>query len=265
MDCECEQACCQCAKRAWIITGGIDYTSAYYRRGYLQDDSGLILQPFLTAARRHEFGDSLTAHPYVTSWNSFGLLDLDDPMAIMVEGMGGVFFTADKLNLDVNYAYFNNAPADEDSDLQEISLKLSYDVSRLWTGAEAPTFALRPSATLSWETYDQLGSEDGYLELGVEPAWRFAWGCRNIGVTLPVQVGMSLDDYYFDAAGAEEFVGHVTAGLSVSTSLPPVGPCQNWFLTASIYYSRLLADNLIAINGGEPNVLLGKVGLGFSF
>src|SRR5207302_678589 len=83
-----------------IFTGGLDYTPIYYRRGYLQDDSGLIVQPFVSGGGILNPGESVLVQPYVTAWGSFGVADLDKPMAHMAEGMTGVFLTWGGLNVD---------------------------------------------------------------------------------------------------------------------------------------------------------------------
>jgi hypothetical protein len=249
----------------WMLTGGVDYTSAYYRRGYLQDDSGLILQPFLTGACCLNPGSPVLVQPYLTSWNSFGILDLDDPMATMVEGMGGVFLTWNHLALDANYAFYDSSPVDADSALQEAALKLTGDLGPLWAGpGPCPSFSLRPSVGLAWETCDERGTEDGYVEVGLEPSWRLPWTRRRMALAVPLLAGFSAKDYYLDSAGDDESLGYVAAGLSASVALPQ-GMCgAHWFLTAALQYTRLVADNLIEINDGDPDVIVAKAGLGFS-
>jgi hypothetical protein len=264
-----ECSCCRegqpcAAGPTWIITGGLDYTSSYYRRGYLQDDSGLILQPFLTGGCCLNPGAPVLVQPYVTSWNSFGLPDLDDPMATMVEGMGGVFLTWDRLSFDANYAVYDSSPVDPESWIQEAGFKASYDL-----GPDCPSlgaghpFTLRPSVGLVWETFDESGAEDAYWELGLEPAWRLPCGCRRVAVALPLVAGFNADGYYFDSAGAEESLGYLAAGLAVSLALPQPTCGAHWYLSASVQYMRLVADNLVQINGGA-DAIVAKVGLGFS-
>lgn len=249
-----------------FFTGGLDYTPAYYRRGYLQDNSGLILQPFLTLACTLNPDDAAVVQPYLTSWNSFGLLDLDNRMAVMVEGMAGVFVTWNHFTFDANFAIYNNSPMDATSVIHELGLKVGYDLCALWVPpGERSAFALRPSAGLIWETYDQNGSNDAYLELGLEPAWRFAWCEQKAVVSVPIQFGLSMDDYYFNAQGQQQTLGFVSVALSASTTLPSP-PCGGrWFLSGGVQYTRLVADNLIIVNNGSADVFTAKAGVGFSF
>jgi hypothetical protein len=204
--------------------------------------------------------------PYVTSWNSFGLLDLGNPMAVMVEGMGGVFLTWNHVFLDVNYAFYNNSPMDGTSALQEAGLKVTGDLGALWAEeGTPPLFGLRSFAGLFWETYDEKGGNDGYWEVGLEPSLRLPWRERQVVLAVPLQLGLSAHDYYFDCCGREQLPGYATAGLSLSTSLPQPRFGGNWYLTFSASYTQLLADNLITINHGRSSVVTGKVGVGFSY
>lgn len=249
-----------------LFTGGLDYTPAYYRRGYLQDNGGLIVQPFFTLACTLNPDDAAVVQPYLTSWNSFGLTDLDNRMAVMVEGMAGVFVTWNNFTFDANYAIYNNSPMDARSVINEVGVRVGYDLCALWTPAgERSPFALRPTAGLFLETYDQNGRNDGYLELGLEPAWRFSWCGQKAIVALPIQFGLSADNYYFNAQGQEQTLGFVSIGLSASTTLPSP-PCGGrWFLSGAVLYTRLVADNLVTTNSGSADVFTAKAGVGFSF
>jgi hypothetical protein len=251
---------------AAIFTGGLDYTPAYYRRGYLQDDHGLNLQPFASLGTCLNPGSPVLVHPYLTGWGSFGLTDLDHPMAHMAEGMAGVFVTWGGWNVDVNYGLYSTAPETPFTAVQELGLKVSYDVSTLWAEPGHPSpFALRPYAQLDWETFREVGPRGSYAEVGLEPAWRLPWGGQQIGLAMPVQLGLGVHDYYFNSCGCEEGLGYVGVGLSASVMLPRP-PCGGrWFLSGSIQYLRLVADNLITLNHGEANAVTGKVGIGFSF
>ena len=250
----------------WLLTGGIDYTPAYYRRGYLQNNGGLTVQPFLTGGCSLNPGEPIVVNPYVTSWNSFGLNELDDRMAVMVEGMAGVFLTTGPFSLDINYAFYNSSPIDGTSSVHEAGAKLAFDFASLWAGrGERPAFSLRSFAGINLETYDEKGTHDAYWELGLEPALRLLWGEQRLSLSVPVQFGLSARDYYFNSRGQETLLGYTTVGLSASVSLPSWQCGGKWFLTTSIYYTRLTADNLIAINPGNENVLTGKIGIGFAY
>jgi hypothetical protein len=187
-------------------------------------------------------------------------------MAVMFEGMAGVFLRRGPFALDVNYALYNSSPRDGTSTVHEAGAKLWFDVATLWSRPEDKSpFLLRSYAALYWETYDEKGTRDGYWELGLEPAWRLSWAERQCSVSIPIQFGMSARDYYFNPRGADQLLGYASVGLAASISLPSPIWGGKWFLSSSIFYTRLAADNLITINNGNANVFTGKIGVGFSF
>ena len=56
--------------RMLTLSGGVDAVSSYYWRGYLQEDSGLILQPYVELDATVWKQESLSFAPFVRSWNS---------------------------------------------------------------------------------------------------------------------------------------------------------------------------------------------------
>src|SRR4051812_13718748 len=56
---------------ALTLTGGLDYTTAYFFRGYNQEDTGLILQPYATITAALVSNDNFTLNGYVGIWNSY--------------------------------------------------------------------------------------------------------------------------------------------------------------------------------------------------
>jgi hypothetical protein len=291
---ECEEGACECCPepKRWIVTGGLDYATDYVFRGYRLQSGGLILQPFVTAAYAHHVSDDITLTPYLTLWQSF---DLDGAEEVelpslslvalghcfgLVEGSttrlhtathqlelyGGVVTQIGDLTLDGKYM-LDSASGESFSSMQEIGLKVGYDLAGLWTDepAAARTFGLRPTAGFYFETVDHRGGEDAYLELGLEPFWRCElWGAR-VGLSLPATLGFSLDDYYFDAQGRPEALGYFAIGPTVSVPLGLPPQYGTWFFTASMKYWHLAAENLVAINGGQNDRLVGQAGLGFAF
>jgi hypothetical protein len=168
---ECEEGACECCPepKRWIVTGGLDYATDYVFRGYRLQSGGLILQPFVTAAYAHHVSDDITLTPYLTLWQSF---DLDGAEEVelpslslvalghcfgLVEGSttrlhtathqlelyGGVVTQIGDLTLDGKYM-LDSASGESFSSMQEIGLKVGYDLAGLWTDepAAARTFGL---------------------------------------------------------------------------------------------------------------------------
>src|SRR5262249_41948887 len=154
---------------------------------------GLILQPFVSIGTCLNPGSPVLVQPYITGWGSFGLPDLDNAMAHMAEGMAGVFVSWGALNVDVNYALYSTAPADAFTAVQEFGFKVSYDGATLWAepGHSTP-LTVRPYAQFDWETFRETGPHGAYCALGIEPAWRLKAGTNQVGLALPVELGLSL-------------------------------------------------------------------------
>lgn len=246
------------------MTGGLDHATAYYFRGYLQADRGLILQPYLNLVGRGVAADGAVVRPYVSFFNSthFGN---NNPMNEMTDVMLGAVITWRPLVLDARYGYYNTAPTMR-SVVHELGLRASGDVLWPWPDAEAPSaLALRPFVGLYAEVSDQRGTEDVYVETGLEPSVRFDTCCGKVGVALPLVLGLSGDDYYFDDRGGNEPLGFFSAAVAVTIGLPAPDGCGKWFLSGSFQYLHLFADNLVAINRGDRDAFIGKVGIGFAF
>src|SRR5687768_14677751 len=52
------------------VSAGIDFTTAYFFRGYNQEDQGLIAQPYANIYAKLIANEDLTATAYVGTWNS---------------------------------------------------------------------------------------------------------------------------------------------------------------------------------------------------
>ncbi|MGB7158321.1 MAG: hypothetical protein WBD40_09670 [Tepidisphaeraceae bacterium] len=250
------------------LTGGLDFTTAYFFRGYLQEDQGLIAQPYLNLY--FDISDS-EANPitgYVGMWNSFheektgaddgsfGAWYESDLYAGVDAGLGGGFTLGAIYTI---YTYPNGA---FDS-IEEIGFKLSYDDTDKW----GLPFALRPYAAVYFETKDNNGSEDTYLEIGIAPTvYTFnEEGDAPIAIAVPVTVGMSLDDYYFDDSGDDEFLGYFSVGVAASMPLPIPSSYGAWSLNGSVTWLQLLADGLETANNDDSTEIIGKLGVSFAY
>jgi hypothetical protein len=243
------------------FSGGIDVPSAYYFRGYRQADQGLILQPYLNIFTACPCGDVIV-RPYVSLFHSRHF-DSDNPMADMSDVMVGTVASDSAWSLDARYAYFTMNQFMRSS-VHELGAKLSYDLLSLCRepGAVSP-LALRPFAGAYFDLFDEEGTEDIFLTVGLEPAWRWELAGQKIGMSLPIEWGLSGDDYYLQSDGSNDFFGYFSATLTTSVVLPVPAACGRWFLNASGQYLHLAADSVRAVSGGDTDVWIGK--LGFSF
>jgi hypothetical protein len=192
----------------------LDYVTQYFFRGYEQQDSdqGVVLQP--GASFTIDVVDDVTAT--VGTWGS---IHTDSPTATsnpsswyeqdVYAGLDTTFGDFEA-GLYVNtYTY----PANATSSVVELAATVSYDDSEL-----LGDYAFGPTVTIASELNNTNtlngGTEATYLELGgafdipTEGTAIDAWSW-----SVPFAIGLSIDDYYVDATGAEEFFGFASVGL----------------------------------------------------
>jgi hypothetical protein len=111
------------------------------------------------------------------------------------------------------------------------------------------------------------GADTGtYLELGAEPAWDLGDGKASVAV--PVTVGLSLRDYYESPLDGEDGTfGFFDIGAQLSVPLAgiPAG-FGSWDLHGGIHVV-VLGDTtkLFTESGDDGSILIGTVGIGFSY
>jgi hypothetical protein len=254
---------------ALTLTGGVDYTTAYFFRGYNQEDTGLILQPYATVTAALVSNDNFTLNGYVGIWNSFQenktLAAATGPSTWYESDLfGGLDFVFGKFTLGTVYTFYTY-PNGAFNTIQEIGFKVAYDDTDFMK--DKLSFALKPYAAVYFETKDGNGSEDTYLELGIGPSFGVGKvGSAPVTLSVPVVLGMSLDDYYLDADGDNELFGYGSIGLFASIPLGETGKFGTWTLTGGVQYIQLFAESAEAVNdGGKDNEFLGKVGVSFAY
>jgi hypothetical protein len=252
------------------FSGGVDVVSEYFFRGYLQEDRGLILQPYFQMNLKLHESDTLTISPFVGLWNSLH----EERTGAGGSGPGwwfeadfyvGVDFVLGDFTITpifTAYTYPNGAF----DTILELGVQVSYDDSALLRRLGIP-FALNPHIAAYWEIDDDNpgASRDAYLEVGITPGFEFKAGNLPVAVSFPIVLGMSLDDYYFDADGDETFWGYGSAGIAASVPLPIPARYGTWSLTGSLTYLHLFADSAQAANRGDDDEWIWKVGIGFSY
>jgi hypothetical protein len=296
--------------KGFSVGAGVDFPTAYYFRGYLQQDRGVIIQPFVTLSAEFEPSPGVSVQPYIGMWNSFHTLDNgtipaahsggvgrrqrlepefippspENPEGefivrlVNVSGDGQGWYEADlmagvtlvwgDLFLDVNY-HWHIFPDDVHDMIQEVGGKLTYDVAGFWdpqTPASRRRFSLRPGFAVYFETSDQNGGEETWMEASLEPAWRFTAFGQRAAVSAPLTLTGSPDGYYVGfRRDEEESIGYFSAGLKGSIALPIDDRFGDWYLNASLTYLHLIADGLQAANRGERDEIIGSIGIGVAF
>lgn len=266
---------------------GFDITSAYYFRGVPQENQGFIIQPYAEVGfnlYKGNDGDTVNSLDFAVGiWNSFhsgpsgtgGHMGEPEAWyeADLYAGFSATVF--DKWTAGVTYTAFTG-PNDAFNTIEEIAVSLAYDDSE-YLG----DFALSPYVLFAFEIDDEAdagnsafgvsGTRKGvYLETGIAPSFTIVESKEfPITLTVPVVVGLSLDNYYEDGNAGDNCFGFVDVGLDFSVPLSFIpGDFGQWTLTAGphfIYIGQNCQEIGAGVNGGDDNEIYGKIGLSMSY
>jgi hypothetical protein len=203
----------------------VDFSNAYFFRGILQERDSFIAQPWLEgyfSLWGSEDGFIRDISIGAGVWSSFhteetlatdnpkSLYEVDWYPVIAVEFPAGVSFTT--------IYYWYTSPNDAFAHVQEWNFKFAWDDSE-YLGR----FALQPWVNFAIEMHNtSLAPKQGQgMQMGIEPTL-FEVPIENypITVTAPVELGLSLDDYYErPATGHENTFGYASYGIKASVPL----------------------------------------------
>ena len=294
------------------VTGGADFTTAYFHRGYIMDDRGFIAQPYLNLAVPVVSREDFSITPYVGGWvdiqsggtHNSGVKNgtavsggaiapmpccADDlvsaksaPRRIRASAAtaaagssgydvyetdltAGVAIDRGPLFADLRYKIYT-FPGGALSDYQEIGAKLSYDVASFWRPvSESGGFLLRPFVEFDHQIEGAARRKYDYLETGIEPSFTLPLGRTRVGFSLPVDIGMSINNYYTASNGSNQTLGYYSAALKASIPLPVSPRFGSWYLTGTVTYLRLNADNLKVLNHNKADEVIGTLGISFAY
>lgn len=210
---------------------GFDITTEYWFRGIGQENQGLILQPWVDATFELYSSDNLTLSGSVGLWNSIHDAVPGDAW-YESDFYAGVGAEMGAIAVGASYIVLYN-PAGGDIFAEEVDITLDIDV----TAWDLPA-CLSPSITLAVETDggSDAGTNKGtYLEIAFEPTFEDVLGSGNAPVTLsiPMTLGLGLEDYYEDGMGNDDTFGYFDIGAVLSTPLSGLIPADYGAWTAS--------------------------------
>jgi hypothetical protein len=260
---------------ALTFSGGVDVASNYYFRGYLQENSGLIVQPYFGVATTLVEADDFKLGLSVSTWNSIH----SEHTGVDGSGPDAWYENDIYVSLPVSFGDFTITPSyylyqypnGAFNSVHELLLTVSWDDTKAWKDAGVTfydDFALKPYATIAYELDDGNGSEDTYAEVGIAPTYVAKFGDYNIPLTIPIALGLSIDDYYVKDNGDNDVLGYLSAGVQTSVPIPEsIIPAKygSWAVTGGAYYMTLFSDSAEVANNDSSNVFWGKVGLTFSY
>jgi hypothetical protein len=262
------------ASKKVTLLAGADFANAYLFRGIFQEDSGLIVQPYVDVGfSLYEGEGALSAvSANVGIWNSLhsGPSGADHPdRGAWYESdfYGSVTFTFGKWKPGALYTAYTS-PNDAFGTVHELAAVVTYDDSE-------SAFPLNPKAILAFEfAGEDLGGgvtaqADGglnkgtYLELGVRPVVTVAEHPKYpMTVAIPAKFGFSLKDYYEGAiVGSTEndAFGYFDLGAIASVPLAFMNGKSTWEVHGGVDF-LFLGRNMKALNGGDrvkPIVMVG--------
>lgn len=247
-----------------------DFTNAYVFRGIMQERHGFIAQPWAELYFSLFSSDDGPIRDVTIGggvWNSFhteetlaahgphSLYETDWYPLLSLDLAGG-------LNLTTIY-YFYSSPNGAFDTVEELNFKLSWDDSEV-----LGRWALNPWVNFAVETHlTSLGDEEGSgVQMGIAPTlYEFEHDRYPVTLSIPVEVGLAIEDYYEEEDGSENTFGYVSFGMAASMPLAfmPEG-YGDWAMTVSakgFYFSDTLAD----VNEGDHwhPVFMASVGVEF--
>ena len=274
------------------FSGGVDFTNAYFFRGLLQEDQGLIAQPWAEATFDLYDGEGVLNDLTFTMgiWNS--IHDNNTNETLLVTDDGDLFLfhddtldvwyesdlyvtvsagIAENWGLGFTYVVYTS-PASTFTTIHEIMVTLTYDDSLFWEerGYKAPGFSgLQPTITFGFELD---GAADGqskgiYFEFQVEPSFTsfIEFGGSPVSFSIPVTVGISLDDYYEDVQGEDHTFGFFDVGIvgAWPISFIPLD-YGTWQLAAGGHF-LFMADTTHEINNGDDFEVIGTISISLGY
>ena len=261
---------------------GLDFTNGYYFRGILQENQGLIAQPWI------EFGYDLVdpsedLRKLELRFGSFNTLENNKRF-----GNGEIWYESDfyidltaglgeRLTLGARYTAYTSPNSTFNAarrfglqkTVQELAFTFGYDDRNLLLNSIDS--GIQPYAKVAFELDGQrdngvVGNEGIYAEFGLRPSFRLVEDDPYLRLSIPVTLGFSLGNYYESIGGRnDDAFGYFDIGAEVSTALnflpQRMGP---WQVHGGLHW-LLLGDNLEARNGGDTSELILSVGMSTSW
>ena len=245
---------------------GTDITSQYFFRGYLQEDQGFIFQPW--AELGVSIVDRMDNSPGVSlvfgSWSSLhsektGATEPNLRAWYETDIYGGITLEWDGFSLGASYTVYTY-PNSSFNTVQEIGVTAGFSLPED-TMFQKVLGDISIGLHFEADNSNVNTDEAIYMELGFGPSFDIFDGKATLSI--PVTLGFSLDDYYLDASGDDDFFGFGSVGADMSIPLGS-GDYGEW--TMNVGGNLLfLGSAAEAANGGDDVEAIGYIGLSVSY
>ena len=256
------------------ISAGVDFPTDYYFRGIVQETSDYIIQPYGDLTFKLWDGVPAFGNLALTigTWNSLhgGSTGAEGPNAEPKMWYESDFYTKvgwtmfEDFSAGIVYTAYMS-PNDFFATTQELALGLGFNDSKL-----LGPFALNPSLLLAFEVKGQADAGDHrgiYLQLGLAPSYTFnAESKYPLTLSIPLILGLSLDDYYEFGTGNDSTFGYFQggAGLAMPLAFLPAS-FGSWQIKTGVNVLHL-NGNLRDVNKGRDSTeVIGTVGIAFTY
>lgn len=224
-----------------VVGADFPFGGGYFFRGYRQEtDPAFTFQPFVDIAIAGE-----SASFNIGSWNSMHTGSLSDADASFYESDFYVAATVGKIKATYTaYLY----PQIDDSAIHELMFSTSFDHS------------LAPSVAVAFEFSKASGADKGiYAEFGIAPAVPMAEDAP-VSITIPIKIGLSLKDYYFDENGENAPLGYISGGITLGHKVN-----DKLEIHGGVTVYGLPSESTKLFNNGDSAAFVASVGLSTSF
>lgn len=254
-------------------TVGVDVVTSYWFRGYEQEDSGGIFQPYTEVGLMiYENEDSWlnSIDAYVGWWNSVQTEETGGDSAWYETDIYAGFnvgfleyFSFGFMFIDYEY------PGDAADAIREVDMSLAMDDSPFWAGMlpEDLGFGIYPYFLYAQEVENQNAQNflGAYAEFGIEPGLTVPISDNfGIDISMPMYAGTSINEYYFDAEGDETFFGYFAIGLNVGVPLTFIPEdFGSWEVHAGV--TGLFLNGQGTEDSGDDKGVYGTLGMSVTF
>lgn len=255
------------SKNLFSLQLNLDFTNAYFFRGFYQENHGLIAQPAAKLTLHAYDTADLKIDAFVSTWSSFHSEKTLSQRSGFTEYwyecdlLGGATVTTGKWSFTGQYIFYTS-PNDAYKTIQELDLSAAFDDSEA-----LGKFALHPYAQVGFETSSNATDSvnpGGYLELGIAPGFSFDVEKTPVSISFPVTLGLSLYNYYQNANGDDETFGYGSVGAKASFPLPISDKYGKWSVNAGVS-ALFLGNHTSDINSGNRSQVVGIVGVQLDF